>query len=96
MTPSALLRWQVIIGTGFEVTLDMIKTLNISYVVSAAPAFYRRCCALSVCNAQVHGTHYDAPQTPDPYVHACVMSMPHVTRLMVGTKCPKSSTFSER
>jgi hypothetical protein len=24
---------QVIIGTGFDVTLDMIKTLNISYVV---------------------------------------------------------------
>ena len=37
---------QVIIGTGFGVTLDMIKTLNISYVV--------------------HGTHFDAPQTPDP------------------------------
>jgi hypothetical protein len=73
---------QVIIGTGFEVTLDMIKTLNISYVVSQSllpvPSTAARhvpsskiCSRSDVLKAdralQVHGTHYDAPQTPDPY-----------------------------
>ncbi len=92
---------QVIIGTSFEVTLDMIKTLNISYVVRSlpqlSPPLVRSASECIPCPGARHALRCPADARP---VSSCActagMSLWVVMRRVAGTRCRKNSIFSER